>query len=168
LDLGIVQQRLEPADAVERGVDAVGQLGLLGVREGRATGGDLLARVRLQAAGDDRPGELALVLAGHGGQAGGGVLATLAGQRVGDLLAQGAQQLRVHQISCPTTGRPAKARMRGTMSTSDRVKTDRSTVRDDDAGPRRTTLGSCAMVPSIVTFSSEAANRRPMSSTARW
>ena len=105
----------------------------------------------LEDAGDDGAGELALVLGGHRGQAGGGVLAALAGERVGDLLAQGAQQLLVHQrISCATRPGTASARISG--HEVDERPREQHRAPHARRGPVRsasTALGSYATVPSI-------------------
>src|SRR5690606_27037361 len=108
LHLGVVEQRLEPPDAEQRGVNARGERFLLLDRGRRAAHADLVARVLLQHARDEGTGELALVLAGHRRDAVGLVEPALVGEPVADLLAEALDECVVDHRRL--TSRPARSR----------------------------------------------------------
>ncbi len=103
----VLEQRLQPPDAEQRGMHPDGELFFLLRGERGPAGGDLGAGVPLQGLRDERPGELPLVLRRHGRQAGCRVQPPLRGQPVADLAAQPLDQAMVHPVTpFPRARRP--------------------------------------------------------------
>src|SRR5690606_28995515 len=93
LDLGVLQQRLQAADAEQGGVDRRGDPLLLLGRRRHPPLGDLGGGVVLEDLDDERAGVVPLVLAGHRRAPGDLVTAPLLVQPVGHLGAQPANEL---------------------------------------------------------------------------
>ncbi len=92
LDIRIVQQRLQPADAEQRGMDTGGEVLLLFGRRRSRPGRELRPRVPFQNPVDDRTRELPFVLTRHCGQTGRLILAPLSREGVGHLFAEAANE----------------------------------------------------------------------------
>ncbi len=102
LDLGVVDQRLQPADTEQRRVDRAGDLRVVVRRRRRAALGQLVAGVVLEHLDDQRAGVLALVLGAHRRYAVHLVAAALLVQPLGDLDPQLADQLLISAHRLPS------------------------------------------------------------------
>ncbi len=146
LDVRAIQQRLQPPDAEQRGVDRGGEIFLfLRVRRD-PPGGDLVAGVILQHLRDEGPRELALVLAGHGRQAGRRVQPPLLGQPGAHLTAEPFDEGVVHAVTTRPARRPGDRRP-GNLASAGRSAPGWSRPRGEvgpgvEAGPRGEASGS--------------------------